>query len=320
VSSNEERGSEEVITFQQLIMRLQDYWGQRGCAVLQPLDMEVGAGTFHPATFLRSIGPENWNAAYVQPSRRPTDGRYGENPNRLQHYYQFQVVMKPSPADFQELYLGSLEALGLDPLEHDIRFVEDNWESPTLGAWGLGWEVWLNGMEVTQFTYFQQAGGIECYPVTGEITYGLERIAMYLQGVDSVYDLVWTQSPQGPVTYGDVFHQNEVEMSRYNFQEADTDFLFRQFEHCEGEATRLVGANLPLPAYEMVMKASHVFNLLDARHAVSVTERQRYILRVRGIARACAEAYLEARAGLGFPMADADLRDAALAARQEDAA
>jgi glycyl-tRNA synthetase alpha chain len=317
--AGEDRAS-DIVSFQELIMRLQEYWGARGCAVLQPLDMEVGAGTFHPATFLRSLGPENWNAAYVQPSRRPTDGRYGENPNRLQHYYQFQVVMKPSPADFQDLYLGSLLALGIDPLEHDIRFVEDNWESPTLGAWGLGWEVWLNGMEVTQFTYFQQAGGIECFPVTGEITYGLERIAMYLQGVDSVYDLLWTQSPQGPVSYGDVFHQNEVEMSRYNFQEADTDFLFQQFDHCEGEAQRLVEAALPLPAYEMVMKASHVFNLLDARHAVSVTERQRYILRVRSIARACAEAYLESRARIGFPMADEDLRAAALRAREELAA
>ncbi|MEL7045716.1 MAG: glycine--tRNA ligase subunit alpha, partial [Pseudomonadota bacterium] len=225
---------ENGISFQELIFRLQQFWGKQGCAILQPLDMEVGAGTFHPATFLRSLGPENWNAAYVQPSRRPTDGRYGENPNRLQHYYQFQVVMKPSPADFQERYLASLESLGIDPLEHDIRFVEDNWESPTLGAWGLGWEVWLNGMEVSQFTYFQQAGGIECFPVTGEITYGLERIAMYLQGVDSVYDLVWTRGPQGAVTYGDVYHQNEVEMSRYNFEEADTTFLFQQFDHFVG--------------------------------------------------------------------------------------
>jgi glycyl-tRNA synthetase alpha chain len=222
--------------------------------------MEVGAGTFHPATFLRALGPERWNAAYVQPSRRPTDGRYGENPNRLQHYYQFQVVMKPSPADFQELYLRSLDALGLDPLTHDVRFVEDNWESPTLGAWGLGWEVWLNGMEVTQFTYFQQAGGLECFPVTGEITYGLERIAMYLQGVDSVYDLTWTDGPGGRVSYGDVFHQNEVEMSRYNFEEADVAYLFGQFDHCESEAQRLIDARLPLPAYEMVMKASHTFN------------------------------------------------------------
>ncbi len=275
--------------------------------VLQPLDMEVGAGTFHPATFLRAVGPENWNAAYVQPSRRPTDGRYGENPNRLQHYYQFQVVMKPSPAAFQELYLESLKAIGIDSAIHDIRFVEDNWESPTLGAWGLGWEVWLNGMEVTQFTYFQQAGGIECYPVTGEITYGLERIAMYLQGVDSIYDLVWAEGPSGTVTYGDVFHQNEVEQSRYNFEQADTGFLFQQFDHYEGEALRLVELNLPLPAYEMVMKASHTFNLLDARHAISVTERQRFILRVRTLARAVANSYLQARASLGFPLAAPEL-------------
>jgi glycyl-tRNA synthetase alpha chain len=270
--------------------------------------MEVGAGTFHPATFLRAIGPENWNAAYVQPSRRPTDGRYGENPNRLQHYYQFQVAMKPSPANFQELYLQSLTALGVDTNVHDVRFVEDNWESPTLGAWGLGWEVWLNGMEVTQFTYFQQAGGLECYPVTGEITYGLERIAMYLQGVDSIYDLVWADGPAGRVTYGDVFHQNEVEMSRYNFEEADVEQLFGFFDHCEKEALRLVDKNLPLPAYEMVMKASHAFNLLDARHAISVTERQRFILRVRTLARAVAQAYFNARAALGFPLAEEGIR------------
>jgi len=312
--------SPTVVSFQDLVLRLQQFWAAQGCVVLQPLDMEVGAGTFHPATFLRSLGPETWNAAYVQPSRRPTDGRYGENPNRLQHYYQFQVVMKPSPENFQELYLQSLEALGIDPLVHDIRFVEDNWESPTLGAWGLGWEVWLNGMEVTQFTYFQQAGGLECYPVTGEITYGLERIAMYLQGVDSVYDLLWTDSPQGPVTYGDVFHQNEVEMSRFNFEEADVPFLFTQFDHCEQEALRLVDSKLPLPAYEMVMKASHTFNLLDARHAISVTERQRFILRVRTMARACAQAYFDARAALGFPLADPTLRDEVLASMAEDAA
>ncbi len=280
--------------------------------MLQPLDMEVGAGTFHPATFLRALGPESWNAAYVQPCRRPTDGRYGENPNRLQHYYQFQVAMKPSPANFQELYLQSLVALGVDPTIHDIRFVEDNWESPTLGAWGLGWEVWLNGMEVTQFTYFQQAGGLECYPVTGEITYGIERIAMYLQGVDSIYDLVWADGPEGPVTYRDVFHQNEVEMSRYNFEEADVDHLFDFFDHCEGEAIRLVEKGLPLPAYEMVMKASHTFNLLDARHAISVTERQRFILRVRTLARAVAQAYLDTRAKLGFPLATEALRQDAL--------
>jgi glycyl-tRNA synthetase alpha chain len=304
------------LTFQELILRLQTFWGDRGCVVLQPLDMEVGAGTFHPATFLRSLGPENWNAAYVQPSRRPTDGRYGENPNRLQHYYQFQVVMKPSPPEFQALYFESLRALGIDTTIHDVRFVEDNWESPTLGAWGLGWEVWLNGMEVTQFTYFQQAGGLECFPVTGEITYGLERIAMYLQGVDSVYDLVWAKTAAGTVTYGDVYHQNEVEMSRYNFREADTRELFHQFDHCEAEAGRLVGLGLPLPAYEMVMKASHTFNLLDARHAISVTERQRFILRVRTLARAVAAAYVEARARLGFPMANPALRETALAERQ----
>jgi len=310
----------KTLTFQELILRLQQYWAEQGCVVLQPLDMEVGAGTFHPGTFLRAVGPENWNAAYVQPSRRPTDGRYGENPNRLQHYYQFQVVMKPSPAQFQQLYLDSLSALGLDSSIHDIRFVEDNWESPTLGAWGLGWEVWLNGMEVTQFTYFQQAGGLECYPVTGEITYGLERIAMYLQGMDSIYDLVWADGPTGKVTYGDVFHQNEVEQSRYNFEEADTTFLFTQFDHCEGEALRLVDKLLPLPAYEMVMKASHTFNLLDARHAISVTERQRFILRVRTLARAVAQAYLQARAEMGFPMAEATLRQEALDKLQAEAA
>ena len=300
-------------------MRLQQFWADQGCVVLQPLDMEVGAGTFHPATFLRAVGPETWNAAYVQPSRRPTDGRYGENPNRLQHYYQFQVVMKPSPAEFQQLYLDSLQALGIDSSVHDIRFVEDNWESPTLGAWGLGWEVWLNGMEVTQFTYFQQAGGLECYPVTGEITYGLERIAMYLQGVDSIYDLVWAEGPAGTVTYGDVFHQNEVEQSRYNFEEADVDQLFSFFDHCESEALRLVEKNLPLPAYEQVMKASHTFNLLDARHAISVTERQRFILRVRTLARAVAQAYFDARAALGFPMAEEEIRTEVLQRIQAEA-
>ncbi|MEP5566865.1 MAG: glycine--tRNA ligase subunit alpha [Halioglobus sp.] len=298
----------KLLTFQELILKLQQFWADQGCVVLQPLDMEVGAGTFHPATFLRAIGPESWNAAYVQPCRRPTDGRYGENPNRLQHYYQFQVAMKPSPANFQELYLESLQALGVDTNVHDVRFVEDNWESPTLGAWGLGWEVWLNGMEVTQFTYFQQAGGLECYPVTGEITYGIERIAMYLQGVDSIYDLVWADGPAGRVTYGDVFHQNEVEMSRYNFEEADVDQLFGFFDHCEKEALRLVEKDLPLPAYEMVMKASHAFNLLDARHAISVTERQRFILRVRTLARGVAKAYLATRAALGFPLAEERIR------------
>ncbi|MGV6826910.1 MAG: glycine--tRNA ligase subunit alpha [bacterium] len=292
----------DVSTFQGLILALQQYWADKGCAILQPYDMEMGAGTFHTATFLRSIGPEPWNAAYVQPSRRPTDGRYGENPNRLQHYYQFQVALKPSPKDIQELYLGSMKMLGIDPLVHDIRFVEDNWESPTLGAWGLGWEVWLNGMEVTQFTYFQQVGGLDCRPVTGEITYGLERIAMYIQEVKSVFDLVWTNGPQGPVTYGDVFHQNEVEQSAYNFEHADVDFLFQLFDQCEKDSQRLIEAKLPLPAYEQVLKASHAFNLLDARHAISVTERQRYILRVRSLSRAVAQAYYDAREALGFPM------------------
>jgi glycyl-tRNA synthetase alpha chain len=307
----------DVSTFQGLILALQQYWAEHGCVLLQPLDMEVGAGTFHPATFLRAIGPETWNAAYVQPCRRPTDGRYGTNPNRLQHYYQFQVIMKPSPANIQNLYLDSLKMLGIDPQVHDIRFVEDNWESPTLGAWGLGWEVWLNGMEVTQFTYFQQVGGLECYPVSGEITYGLERIAMYLQGVDSIYDLVWTKGPAGDVTYGDVFHQNEVEMSHFNFEEADVEQLFAQFDHCEAESERLIEKGLPLPAYEMVMKASHAFNLLDARHAISVTERQRFILRVRSLARAVAQAYFDARQKLGFPLAPAHLRDEVLAAAEE---
>lgn len=300
-------------TFQGLILALQEFWAKQGCVVLQPLDMEVGAGTFHWGTFLRAIGPETWNAAYVQPSRRPTDGRYGENPNRLQHYYQFQVVMKPSPENIQELYLESLQALGIDTDVHDVRFVEDNWESPTLGAWGLGWEVWLNGMEVTQFTYFQQVGGIECFPVTGEITYGLERIAMYLQGVDSVYDLVWTHGPDGPVTYGDIYHQNEVEQSTYNFEHANVEFMFTAFDESEAACQRLIEAGLALPAYEHVLKASHYFNLLDARHAISVTERQRFILRVRTLSRAVAETYLASRAKLGFPLAPADLREQVLA-------
>lgn len=315
--ANRQTDQADVSTFQGLILALQSYWARQGCVILQPLDMEVGAGTFHPATFLRSIGPETWNAAYVQPCRRPTDGRYGENPNRLQHYYQFQVALKPSPDAIQELYLDSLRELGIDPSIHDIRFVEDNWESPTLGAWGLGWEVWLNGMEVTQFTYFQQVGGLECYPVTGEITYGLERIAMYLQGVDSIFDLVWTVNPAGDkVTYGDVFHQNEVEMSHYNFEQADTDYLFHSFDVCERESQRLIEQNLPLPAYEMVMKASHAFNLLDARHAISVTERQRFILRVRSLARAVAQAYFDARKSLGFPLAPEALRRELLAAQE----
>jgi glycyl-tRNA synthetase alpha chain len=288
-------------TFQDVIQTLNRYWGGQGCVLLQPLDTEVGAGTFHPATFLRALGPEPWAAAYVQPSRRPTDGRYGENPNRLQHYYQYQVVMKPNPENILELYIGSLKELGLDPQVHDLRFVEDNWESPTLGAWGLGWEVWLNGMEVTQFTYFQQAGGLECKPVTGEITYGLERLTMYLQNVDNVYDLVWTEGPHGKVTYGDVFHQNEVEQSTYNFEHANVTELLRWFDVCEGEANKLIAAGLPLPAYEQVMKASHTFNLLDARRAISVTERQRYILRVRTLSRSVAEAYVAQREKLGFP-------------------
>lgn len=297
--------SETPNTFQELILRLQQYWAEQGCVLLQPYDMEVGAGTFHPATFLRAIGPEPWSAAYVQPSRRPADGRYGENPNRLQHYYQFQVVLKPSPDNIQELYLESLKMLGIDTAIHDVRFVEDNWESPTLGAWGLGWEIWLNGMEVTQFTYFQQVGGLECRPVTGEITYGLERIAMYLQGVSSVYDLVWSDGPKGKVTYGDVFLQNEVEMSEYNFDYAHVESLFTTFDTCERESAKMIEAGLPLPAYELVLKASHTFNLLDARKAISVTERQRFILRVRKLAQAVAETYYERRESLGFPMLNA---------------
>ena len=301
--------SSSTATFQGLILKLQQFWAAKGCVIMQPLDLEVGAGTFHPATFLRSIGPENWNSAYVQPSRRPTDGRYGENPNRLQHYYQFQVVMKPSPNDFQELYLESLRDIGINTSVHDVRFVEDNWESPTLGAWGLGWEVWLNGMEVSQFTYFQQVGGLECMPVTGEITYGIERLAMYIQGVDSIYDLVWAEGPQGPVSYGDVFWQNEVEMSRFNFEEANVDFLLLQFDEYERQSQALTDKKLPLPAYEMVMKASHTFNLLDARKAVSVTERQRYILRVRSLARSVAQCYFDSRAALDFPLADREIAD-----------
>ncbi|MCC5795610.1 MAG: glycine--tRNA ligase subunit alpha [Chromatiales bacterium] len=289
-------------TFQDLVLALQHYWARQGCVVLQPYDMPMGAGTFHSGTFLRAIGPEPWSAAYVQPSRRPTDGRYGENPFRLQHYYQFQVVIKPSPLELQSLYLGSLRELGIDPLVHDIRFVEDNWESPTLGAWGLGWEVWLNGMEVTQFTYFQQVGGLDCRPVTGEITYGLERIAMYLQAVESVFDLVWTDGPLGRVTYGDVFHQNEVEMSRYNFEAARVEALLPRFDEAERACQDLVGRGLTLPAYEQILEASHVFNLLDARRAISVSERQRYILRVRELARSVATAYYQSREALGFPL------------------
>jgi len=287
-----------------MIWILQTFWAKQGCIIVQPLDMEVGAGTFHPATFLKSIGPEPFSAAYVQPSRRPADGRYGENPNRTQHYYQFQVVMKPSPSDFQAMYLESLKALGLDPAINDIRFVEDNWDSPTLGAWGLGWEVWCNGMEITQFTYFQQVGGLECKPVMGEITYGLERLAMYLQNVDSMFDIVWGKwGDSGKVlTYGDVFHHNEVEMSRYNFEEAPVAKLLEHFDFYENEANRLIEIQLPLPAYEMILKASHTFNLLDARRAISVTERQRFILRMRALSGAVAETYYRVRKALGFPL------------------
>jgi glycyl-tRNA synthetase alpha chain len=295
-----------MITFQETILRLQKYWDAQGCALLQPIDLEVGAGTSHTATFLRAIGPEPWRAAYVQPSRRPKDGRYGENPNRMQHYYQYQVVLKPSPPDILQLYLGSLEALGFDLKKNDVRFVEDNWENPTLGAWGLGWEVWMNGMEITQFTYFQQVGGIECQPITGEITYGIERLAMYLQGCENVFDLVWTtwqeRGIERRLTYGDVFHQNEVEQSRYNFEHSDADKLLGLFSLFEGEAQRLMAVQLALPAYEMVLKAAHTFNLLDARGAISVTERAAYIGRIRNLARAVAQSYYESRERLGFPM------------------
>ncbi|MDB4825813.1 glycine--tRNA ligase subunit alpha [Gammaproteobacteria bacterium] len=283
--------------FQELILRLQAYWSDQGCVILQPYDMEVGAGTFHTATFLTAVGPEPLSAAYVQPSRRPTDGRYGENPNRLQHYFQFQVVLKPSPDNFQELYLGSLESLGIKFTTDDVRFVEDNWESPTLGAWGLGWEIWLNGMEISQFTYFQQVGGLDCRPVTGEITYGLERIALYIQGVDSVFDLKWNEN----FSYGDIYHQNEVEQSAYNFKHANVDVLRPQFDSCEAACTHLLEEKLPLPAYEQVLKASHTFNLLDARGAISVTERARYIGRVRNLSKGVAQSYFEAREALGFP-------------------
>ena len=287
-----------MLTFQEVILTLTRYWGDRGCAILQPYDMEVGAGTSHTATFLRAIGPEPWRAAYIQPSRRPKDGRYGENPNRLQHYYQFQVVLKPSPADIIDLYLGSLEALGIDPKAHDIRLVEDDWENPTLGAWGLGWEVWLNGMEVTQFTYFQQVGGLDCKPITGEITYGVERLAMYLQDVENVFDLVWTPG----LTYGDVYHQNEVEQSRYNFEQSNPEMLFAHFADYESEAKRLMSAQLALPAYEMVPKAAHTFNLLDARGAISVTERATYIGRIRNLARSVSQAYFDSRLLKNIPM------------------
>ena len=289
-------------TFQDLIFALQSYWAKQGCVILQPYDMEMGAGTFHTGTLLRAVGPEPWSAAYVQPSRRPTDGRYGDNPFRLQHYYQFQVVLKPSPENIVDLYLGSLASLGFDPLTHDIRLVEDNWESPTLGAWGLGWEIWLNGMEVTQFTYFQQVGGLDCRPVMGEITYGLERLAMYLQGVESIFDIVWSDGPFGRVTYGDVYHQNEVEQSKYNFELADTSMLFRHFHEHETACRTLLEHGLALPAYEQMLKTSHTFNLLDARKAISVTERQGYILRVRALAKSVAETYFKSREALGFPM------------------
>ncbi|MFQ5533622.1 MAG: glycine--tRNA ligase subunit alpha [Sphingomonadales bacterium] len=276
-------------TFQDLLFTLQKYWADKGCVILQPYDLEMGAGTFHPATLLRALGPEPWQAAYVQPCRRPTDGRYGENPNRLQHYYQYQVVLKPSPPDIQELYLGSLRTIGIDPTKHDIRFVEDDWESPTLGAWGLGWEVWCDGMEVTQFTYFQQVGGIDCRPVTGELTYGLERLAMYVQGVDNVYDLDW--NGQG-VRYGDVFLRSEQEFSAFNFEHADTGRLMRHFQDAEAECAMLLEAGLALPAYDQCMKASHLFNLLDARGVISVTERAAYIGRVRALAKGCCEAWV----------------------------
>lgn len=304
-----------MLTFQQAILTLQNYWDKQGCALLQPFDMEVGAGTSHTATFLRALGPEPWNAAYVQPSRRPKDGRYGENPNRMQHYYQFQVVLKPSPANIIELYLGSLEALGIDTQQNDVRFVEDNWENPTLGAWGLGWEVWLNGMEVTQFTYFQQVGGLDCKPILGEITYGIERLTMYLQGKENVYDLVWTEREEKGVkkvlTYGDVFHQNEVEQSTYNFEFSNADMLFRHFSEYESEAKRLIDVGLALPAYEMILKAAHTFNLLDARGAISVTERAAYIGRIRNLSRAVAQAYFDSREKLGFPMCDTPTTKAA---------
>jgi len=292
----------KLLTFQDIISQLQHFWADQGCIIEQPYSIEMGAGTFHPSTFLRAIGPEPWRTAFVQPSRRPTDGRYGENPNRLQHYYQFQVLLKPSPDEIQALYLESLEYLGIDPLVHDIRFVEDNWESPTLGAWGLGWEVWLDGMEISQFTYFQQVGGLDCSPVSGELSYGLERMAMYLQNKDSVFDLLWGKTPEGEISYGDIYHQNEVEMSTYNFELADTDSLFQWFDTCESECMKLIEKDLPLPAYEMVLKASHSFNLLDARHAISVTERQRFILRVRTLSKAVAQAYYESRETLGFPL------------------
>jgi glycyl-tRNA synthetase alpha chain len=289
-------------TFQGLISTLQDFWDNQGCIIMQPFDLEVGAGTFHPGTFLRAIGPEPWRAAHVQSSRRPTDGRYGDHPNRGQHFYQYQVVLKPSPINIQELYLDSLKALGINPLKHDIRFVEDNWEGPTLGAWGLGWEVWLDGMEITQFTYFQQVGGLECKPVTGEIAYGIERIALYLQNVKQIQDLIWTTGPLGVITYGDIYKQNEYEMSKYNFEYADIDTLFQQFTILETECKKILELDLPLPAYEMVLKTSHLFNLLNARNAISVTERQSYILRIRNLAKLVATKYLDIRRKMKFPL------------------
>ncbi|EHQ91696.1 glycine--tRNA ligase subunit alpha [Desulfosporosinus youngiae] len=284
--------------FQDIILSLNQFWGEQGCIIAQPYDVEKGAGTMNPATFLRALGPEPWNVAYVEPSRRPTDGRYGENPNRLQHYFQYQVILKPSPDNVQELYLQSLERLGINPQEHDIRFVEDNWESPTLGAWGLGWEVWLDGMEVTQFTYFQQCGGIDCKPVCAEITYGLERLTTYIQNKDNVYDIEWV----GDVTYGDIYLQNEIDYSHYNFEVADIEALQTWFDMYEKEAKRVVEKGLVLPAYDYVLKCSHTFNLLDARGAISVTERTSYIARVRALARLCAQAYVEQREKLGFPL------------------
>lgn len=309
-----------MLSFQQIILTLQDYWSRQGCALLQPYDMEVGAGTSHTATFLRALGPEPWKAAYVQPSRRPKDGRYGENPNRLQHYYQYQVVLKPAPANILELYLGSLEALGFDLKKNDVRFVEDDWENPTLGCWGLGWEVWLNGMEVTQFTYFQQVGGIDCKPITGEITYGLERLAMYLQGKESVYDLVYVEGKDGApdIKYGDVFHQNEVEQSTYNFEHSDVEFLLTAFAAHEKQSKYLMEQQLALPAYEQLLKAAHTFNLLDARGAISVTERAAYIGRIRNLARAVAASYVDSRARLGFPMAPKAWADEVLAKIEKD--
>jgi len=295
-----------LLTFQDLILALQQFWAEQGCVITQPYDMQMGAATFHPATFLRAVGPEPWSSTYVQPCRRPSDGRYGENPFRLQHYYQYQVVIKPSPKDIQNIYLESLRTIGIDPTIHDIRFVEDNWESPSLGAWGLGWEVWLNGMEITQFTYFQQVGGLECRPITGEITYGLERLAMYLQEVDNIFDIIWTDGPLGRISYRDVYYQNELEQSKYNFELADIDALFNVFDLAEHDCQRLIELKLALPAYEKMLVASHTFNLLDARQAISVNERQRFILRIRDMSKSVAQAYYASRHAIGFPMIDSD--------------